>query len=142
MGNCIKTQRCLIYTPYTSNKCFKKENDMNMIKYGFCKKSFRKNETLTSWTLWLTYFPDQCWFGKQLFNWSEFHFFKVTFLQNPYFNLHTLKKCWRQTGIVRAEFVVSFFSRSQVVIKKVFIQNEYWENNDFFLVKTSSFSIR
>ena len=40
-----------------------------LLKYGFCKKSLRKNETLTSWTL----------------NWSEFHFSEVTS-----YKIHTL----------------------------------------------------
>ena len=52
-----------------------------LLKYGFCKKSLRKNETLTSWTLLTHFFPDQCWSvliwkksEPKVFNWSEFHF--------------------------------------------------------------------
>ena len=36
------------------------------------------------------FFPDQCWSGKKrrtkVFNWSEVHFYRSNFLQNPYFN--------------------------------------------------------
>ena len=44
------------------------------LKYGFCKKSLRKDAPLTSWTLH--------WSGKKrrekVFNWSEVHFSEVT----------------------------------------------------------------
>ena len=57
-----------------------------LLKYGFCKKSLRKNESLTSWTL-LDHF-----FSRSVFNCSEFHFSKVTS-----YKIHTLrvrKKLW------------------------------------------------
>ena len=59
---------------------YKKE--YSQLKYGFCKKSLRKNATLTTWTL-SSFFPDQHWSGKKVrkkvFNWSELHFSEVTF---------------------------------------------------------------
>ena len=40
------------------------------LKYGFCKKSHRKNETLTSWTLLAHFFSrsalNLCWSGKKV----------------------------------------------------------------------------
>ena len=56
------------------------------LKYGFHKKYFRKNEPLTSWTLFSPVFfqisTDQHWSGKKrgekVFNWSEVHFFGST----------------------------------------------------------------
>ena len=57
-----------------------------LLKYGFHKKYFRKNEPLTSWTLFSPVFSRsvliQCWSGKKrgkkVFNWSEVHFFGST----------------------------------------------------------------
>ena len=36
-----------------------------LLKYGIHKKYFRKNEPLTSWTLFPPFFPDQHWSGKK-----------------------------------------------------------------------------
>ena len=57
-----------------------------LLKYGFHKKYSRKNEPLTSWTLFSPVFfqisADQCWSGKKrgkkVFNWSEVHFLGST----------------------------------------------------------------
>ena len=50
-----------------------------LLKYEFCKKSLRKNETLTSWTLLAHFFSRSVLIWKKsepkVFNWSEFHFF-------------------------------------------------------------------
>ena len=70
----------------------------------FATKSFRKNETLTSWTLLQRICPHfWAWllntieitpksedkYVAKVFNWSEFHFSEMTLLQNPYFNKQT-----------------------------------------------------
>ena len=71
------------------------------LKYGFCNKSFRKDETLTSWTLLQLICP-HFWAGLLLysaitpksedkyvvkvFNSSEFHLSEMTLFQNPYFS--------------------------------------------------------
>ena len=63
------------------------------LKYGFSKKSLRKNETLTSWTLLAHFFSRSGWSGKK---WGKsvqlvrVSFFLSDFLQNPYF------KPWRR----------------------------------------------
>ena len=50
-----------------------------VLKYGFCKKSLRKNETLTIWTLLAHFFSRS---SVQLVTDS---FFRSDILQNPYF---------------------------------------------------------
>ena len=76
------------------------------LMYGFCKKSLRKDEPLTSSTLfflsifvisfgWVCCCPQWVWccthpkvmtnMLKKVFNWSEVHLFEVTF-----YNIHTL----------------------------------------------------
>ena len=47
------------------------------LKYGFCKKSFRKNQTLTCWTL----------LAAKSVQRVRVSFFRSDFLQNPYFSL-------------------------------------------------------
>ena len=46
------------------------------LKYGFCKKYFKRNEPLTSWTLLSPVFFQIS---------AEVHFYRSNFLQNPYF---------------------------------------------------------
>ena len=62
---------------------------IQVLKYGFCKKSLRKNETLTSWTLLAHFFSRSVLIWKKseskVFNWSEFHFSEVTS-----YKIHTL----------------------------------------------------
>ena len=55
------------------------------LKYGFCNKSFRKDETLTSWTLWKHICPHfRAWLlSVQLVGVSSF---RNDLLQNPHFN--------------------------------------------------------
>ena len=69
----------------------------------FVTKSFRKDETLTSWPL-LQHICPQFWawlllysaitpksedkYAVKVVNWSEFHFSEMTLLQNPYFKRH------------------------------------------------------
>ena len=56
------------------------------LKYGFCRKSPRKNETLTSWTLLAHFYS-----GSAQIQWAKsvqlvrVTFFLSYFLQNPYF---------------------------------------------------------
>ena len=72
-----------------------------MLKYGFCNKSFWKNETLASWTLLQQICPHfWAWllntkaikpksedkYVVKVFNWPEFHLSEMTLLQNPYFS--------------------------------------------------------
>ena len=47
-----------------------------LLKYGFCKKSLRKNATLTNWTLVVIY--RYLFVKKKVFNMSELHFSEVT----------------------------------------------------------------
>ena len=64
-----------------------------LLKYGFCKKSLQKNETLTSWTLLLHFCPHfWAWlllysaitpksenkYVVKVFNWSEVHLSEMT----------------------------------------------------------------
>ena len=84
-----------------------------MLKYGFCNKSFRKDEPLTSWTLFSTYLSSKLdspspmvdyrriestpvfWLEenlilttnmlKKVFNWSEVHLSEMTC-----YKIHTL----------------------------------------------------
>ena len=54
------------------------------LKYGFCKKSPRKDAPLTSWTLFSSVFFQistdlEKKRGEKVFNWSEVHFSNVTF---------------------------------------------------------------
>ena len=76
-----------------------------LLKYGFCKKSLRKDEPLTSWTLFWAYLssllggcnskptggnskPTQKWWricSKKVFNRSEVHLSEVTS-----YKIHTL----------------------------------------------------
>ena len=66
------------------------------LKYGFYKKYFRKNEPLTSWTLFSPVFfqisteSALIWKkqGEKVFNWSEVHFFGSTS-----YEIHTLVAC-------------------------------------------------
>ena len=68
----------------------------------FITKSFRKDETLTSWTLsqhicphflaWLLLYSaitpkNEDKYVVKVFNWSEFHLSEMTLLQNPYFSM-------------------------------------------------------
>ena len=56
----------------------------------FVKSYFGKNEPLTNWTLLSPIFfqisTDLENNGRQVFNWSEVHFHRSNFLQNPYFS--------------------------------------------------------
>ena len=76
-------------------------NIMVELKYGFCNKSFRKDETLTSWTLlqhicphfwaWLLLYSaitpkSEDKYVVKVFNSTEFHFSEVYFFQNCYFS--------------------------------------------------------
>ena len=71
-----------------------------LLKYGFCNKSFRKDEPLTSWTL-LKHNHPHFWawllntiaitpksedkYAVKVFNWSEVHLSEMTF-----YKIHTL----------------------------------------------------
>ena len=64
-----------------------------LLKYGFCKKSLRKNETLISWTLLAHFFSRSVLISADLEKkWAKsvqlvrVSFFRSDFLQNPYFN--------------------------------------------------------
>ena len=68
-------------------------NCMDKLKYGFCKKSLRKNETLTSWTLLAHFFSRSVLISADLEKkWAKsvqlvrVSFFLGNFLQNPYFS--------------------------------------------------------
>ena len=71
----------------------------------FVTKSFRKDETLTSWTLsqhicphfwaWLLLYSaitpkSEDKYVVKVFYWSEVHLFEMTLLQNPYFSYDTI----------------------------------------------------
>ena len=64
------------------------------LKYGFCKKYSDRNEPLTSWTILSSVFSRSVLIWKKrrtkVFNWSEVHFYRSNFLQNPYFNRQAL----------------------------------------------------
>ena len=75
-----------------------------LLKYGFCNKSFRKNETLTSWTLLQHIFPhfwgwlllysaitpkSEYKYVVKVFNWSEVHLSEMTC-----YKIHTLVSKW------------------------------------------------
>ena len=79
--------------------------NMELLKFGFCNKLFRKDETLTSWTLlqhicshfwaWLLLYSaitpkSEDKYVVKVVNWSEFHFSEVTFFQNWYFSSSTI----------------------------------------------------
>ena len=72
-----------------------------ILKYGFCNKSFRKDEPLTSWTLlqhicphfwaWLLLYSEitpksEDKYVVKVFNWSDVHLSEMTLLQSPYFS--------------------------------------------------------
>ena len=86
--------------------------------------SLQKNETLTGWTLlqhiclhfwaWLLLYSaitpkSEDKYVVKVFNWSEFHLSKVTFLQNQYFNL---KVKTLQSKYYKARKLVIFFFSS------------------------------
>ena len=88
-----------------------------LLKFGFCKKSLRKNETLTSWTLlqhicphfwsWLLLYSaitpkSENKYVVKVFNWSEFHLSEMTLLQNPYFSIVSVpKRCKEEKKILK-----------------------------------------
>ena len=103
-GNCPSLQLIRIQVNHPSFfKC------QILLNYGFCKKSFREDETLTSWTLlqhicphfwaWLLLYStstpkSEDKYAVKVFSWSEFHLSEMTLLQNPYFKVHSfLKQC-------------------------------------------------
>ena len=63
----------------------------------FVKSYFGKNKPLTSWTLLSPVFSRSALIwkkrGTKVFDWSEVHFYRSNFLQNPYFSrlIHRLK---------------------------------------------------
>ena len=68
--------------------------EVHPLKYGFCKKSLRKNETLTSWTLLAHFFSRSALISTDLEKkWAKsvqlfrVSFFLSDFLQNPYFSI-------------------------------------------------------
>ena len=83
----------------------------------FVTKSFRKDETLTSWTL-LQHICPHFWawlllysaitpkiedkYVEKVFNWSEFHLSKMTLLQNPYFRGTSI--LWRYLYFIHTTF--------------------------------------
>ena len=58
------------------NRDFTFIREMRVLKYGFCKKYFDRNEPLNTFVP--RFFPDQ--------HWSEVHFYRSNFIQNPYFS--------------------------------------------------------
>ena len=73
----------------------------------FVRSYFGTNEPLTSWTL----FPSP--FGQ--INWSDVHFYRSNFLQNPYFKLIPI----HATPLFVSEWMVS----SQIGSMPIFVQN-------------------
>ena len=78
-------------------------NNQIYLKYGFCNKSFRKDEPLISWILfqhicphfwaWLLLYSaimpkSENKYVVKVFNWSEIHLSVMTLLQNQYFRYY------------------------------------------------------
>ena len=100
----------------------------------FVKSYFGKNEPLTSWTRLSPVFfqistdlgkngGQKCSTGqrfadlekkqgKKVFNWSEVHFYRSNFLQNPYFS-QTIRKT---SGLAISELVVVYGEQSVKII--------------------------
>ena len=95
-----------------------------LLNYGFCNKSFRKDEPLTSWTLlqhicshfwaWLLLYSaitpkSEDKYVVKVFNWSEVHLSEMTLLQNPYFS--SCKDAWHAENLLRVcTFLLTFLS--------------------------------
>ena len=89
----------------------------------FVTKSFRKDETLTSWPLLQHIFPHfWAWlllysaitpkienkYVLKVFNWSEFHLSEMTLLQNPYFSNIEISLFFEQICILMFNFIWIF----------------------------------
>ena len=99
--------------------------ELVLLKYGFCKKYFDRNEPLTSWTLLSSVFSR---------SWSVVHFYQSNFLQNPYFRIYQLTHIsanFISTVVARA---ISKFSkihtflicRMQKMGKKILVHHWTW----------------
>ena len=86
----VRNWKLCLYHVFMTSEPTNLRKKKSRLKYGFCKKSLRKNETLTSWPLLAHFFSRsaqiQCWSGKKsepkVFNWSEFHFSKWLFTKS------------------------------------------------------------
>ena len=82
-----------------SPSCYVFTHEALQLKYGFHKKYFRKNESLTSWTLFPPFFSRSALISTDLEKkWGQkcstgqFHLHRSNFLQNPYFSLGICKR--------------------------------------------------
>ena len=91
-----------------------------VLKYGFCNKSFRKDEPLTSWTL-LQHICPHFWawllntiaitpksenkYVVKVFNWSEVHLSEMTC-----YKIHTLGPMLPTMLVLEDQFGVHFFN--------------------------------
>ena len=90
----------MIYTLFIASDSSINTKSVLLLKYGFCNKSFRKDETLTSWTLlrhicphflaWLLFYSaitpkSEDKYVVKVFNWSEVHLSEITC-----YKIHTL----------------------------------------------------
>ena len=92
---------------------FLTRNFMNLLKYGFWKKSLLQNPTLNSWTLFVKI---------KVFNYSELHFAEVTFYKIHtliIFGTETILIIWNSWNYHR--FFLSFFSFDTTEVKWRFL---------------------
>ena len=81
-----------------------------LLKYGFCKKYFDRNEPLTSWTLLSPiFFPDQHWSLSKYF------------LQNPYFRG---RPKWWSADIRKSENLLNISWKSKYKKEQCFFRND------------------
>ena len=84
-----------------------------LFKYGFCKKLLRykwNSDQLNTFSL--TLFPDQCWSGKKVFNWSEFHLYRSNLLQKKNWMVIMVKwhlSCARHAHCPQLEYLEPTF---------------------------------
>ena len=114
-----------------------------LLKYGFCNKSFRKDETLTSWTLlkhnsphfwaWLLLYSaimpkSEGKYVVKLFNWLEVHLSELTC-----YKVHTLSEFELSQNLVYSAIftiLISIFFAQKLRIfdthKNLFLNHKKW----------------
>ena len=95
----------------------------NTVKYGFCNKSFRKDEPLTSWTLLeeniilynvLIRGESSCcnfgWLDDKYVQLVRGSSFRNDLLQNPYFNVGSICKIWEKDSWLFATYSFTYMN--------------------------------
>ena len=122
---------------------------------NFVTKSFRKDETLTSWPLlqhicphfwaWLLLYSaitpkSEEKYVVKVFNWSEFHLSEMTLLPNPYFSIgNSTSISHKQGSLTTARKILCYFKVSDLIssilswIKKLEVKAAHSDSIIIFL---------